>query len=78
MLSLVANPLTIEIQTPLIKDALNKRVHGELSGVETKDEQLFKKQKVLVEKCDIVVIDEEGESNLLDNGVVIEEENYTE
>ena len=47
-------------------------------GVEYEDEQLFKKQKVLAEKCDIVVIDEEGESNLPDKGIIIEEENSTE
>ena len=47
-----------------------------MSGVEAKNEQLFKKQKVLAEKCDIVVIDEEGELNLPDKGIVIEEENF--
>ena len=49
-----------------------------MSGVEAKDEQLFRKQKVLAEKCDIVVIDEEGESSLPNKGIVIGEENSTE
>ena len=48
-----------------------------MSGVEAKNEQLFKKQKVIAEKCDIVVIDEEGEFNSPDKGIIIEEENST-
>ena len=42
-----SNPLTTKIQTPLIKEASHKRVHGEMAGVEAENEQLFKKQKVL-------------------------------
>lgn len=33
-----SNPLTTKIQTPLIKESLHKRVHGEMSGVEVEDE----------------------------------------
>ena len=70
--------MAAKIQTPLIKETLHKRAHEKMSGVEAGDEQLFKKQKVLAEKCEIVVIDEEGESNLPDKGIVIEEGNSTE
>ena len=38
-----SNPLTAKIQTPLINEALHKRFHGEISCVEAKDKQLFKK-----------------------------------
>jgi hypothetical protein len=48
-----------------------------MSGVEAEDEKLLKKQKVLEEECDIVVIDEEGESNLPYKGIIIEQENST-
>ena len=73
-----SNSLTTEIQPPLIKETLHKRAREEMSGVQDGDEQFFKKQKVLAEKCEIVVIDEEGEHNLLDKVVVIKEEKSTE
>ena len=42
-----SNPLTAKIQTPLIKEALHKRVHGEISAIEVEYEKLFMKQKVI-------------------------------